>query len=145
MNIGEAAQRAGVTAKRLRHYEAIGLMPKAARSHGNYRAYSESDVHTLRFIQHARLLGFAIEDIRALLGLWRDKRRTSREVKRLVERHGAELRERMAELEAMLGALEHLARHCHGDDRPDCPILEGLADGKHRNSSTFRRSAKNRL
>ena len=127
MNISEAAKQAGVNAKRLRHYEAIGLVPKAARSQGNYRSYSESDVHTLRFIRQARALGFPIEDIRALLGLWRDRRRPSREVKRLVERHTCGLRERIAELQAMLGALEHLSRHCHGDERPDCPILDGLA------------------
>jgi Cu(I)-responsive transcriptional regulator len=126
MNIGEAARQAGVNPKRVRHYEAIGLIPKAARSFGNYRAYSESDVHALRFIQRARSLGFSIEDIRALLGLWRDKRRPSREVKRLVERHVAELRNRMTELQAMLGALENLAHHCHGDERPDCPILDAL-------------------
>jgi MerR family transcriptional regulator, copper efflux regulator len=127
MNIGEAAKRAGINAKRLRHYEAIGLVPKAARSDANYRAYSETDVHTLRFIKQARALGFSIEDIRALLGLWRDRRRPSREVKKLVERHAAGLRERIAELQAMLGALEHLARHCHGDERPDCPILDEIA------------------
>lgn len=128
MNIGEAAKRAGINAKRVRHYETIGLVPKAARSEGNYRSYSESDVHTLRFIQRARVLGFAIEDIRALLNLWRDRRRPSREVKKLVERHAAELRERIAEFEGMLAALDHLARHCRGDERPDCPILEGLAE-----------------
>jgi DNA-binding transcriptional MerR regulator len=83
-------------------------------------------VHALRFIQRARSLGFSIADIRALLGLWRDKRRPSREVKRLVERHVAELRNRMTELQAMLGALENLAHHCHGDERPDCPILDAL-------------------
>jgi len=128
MNIGEAARRAGINAKRVRHYEAIGLLPKAGRSPANYRSYSESDVHTLSFIRQARVLGFAIDDIRTLLGLWRDRRRPSRDVKKLVERHASELRERIAELEAMLRALEHLARHCHGDERPDCPILEGLAE-----------------
>ena len=127
MNISEAAKQVGVNAKRLRHYEAIGLVPKAARSQGNYCSYSEGDVHTLRFIRQARALGFSIEDIRALLGLWRDRRRPSREVKKLVERHVSGLRERIAELQAILGALEHLSRHCHGDERPDCPILEGLA------------------
>jgi len=127
MNIGEAARRAGINAKRLRHYEAIGLVPKAARSDANYRSYSETEVHTLRFIKQARALGFSVEDIRALLGLWRDRRRPSREVKMLVQRHAATLRARVAELQAMLGALEHLARNCHGDERPDCPILEGLA------------------
>jgi MerR family copper efflux transcriptional regulator len=127
MNIGEAAKRAGINAKRVRHYEAIGLVSKATRSEGNYRSYSDADVHTLRFINQARSLGFAIEDIRALLALWRDRRRPSREVKKLVERHAAGLRERIAELQALLGALEHLARHCHGDERPHCPILERLS------------------
>jgi MerR family transcriptional regulator, copper efflux regulator len=126
MKIGEAARQAGINRKRVRHYEAIGLIPKVARSIGNYRAYSENDVHALRFIQRARALGFSIEDIRALLGLCRDKRRPSREVKRLVERHAADLRNRMAELRVMLGALENLALCCHGDERPDCPILNAL-------------------
>ncbi|HEV3011105.1 MAG TPA: Cu(I)-responsive transcriptional regulator [Burkholderiales bacterium] len=127
MNIGEAAKRAGVNAKRVRHYEAIGLVAKAVRSEGNYRSYSETDVHTLRFIKQARALGFAIEDIRALLNLWRDRRRPSREVKKLVQRHAAELRGRIAELQSMVDALEHLAHHCHGDERPECPILDDLA------------------
>lgn len=142
VNIGEVATRAGVSAKRVRHYESIGLIPKAARSEGNYRAYSERDVHTLRFIQHARALGFAIEAIRELLGLWRDRHRPSREVKRLVERHVAELRERIAELEAMLGALVHLAQHCRGDERPDCPILDGLERGVGGNLAARRRIRK---
>lgn len=126
MNIGEAAKQAGVNAKRVRHYEAIGLVPKAVRSQGNYRSYSEDDVHTLRFIRQARALGFPIEDIRRLLNLWRDRRRSSREVKKLVERHASGLRDRIAELQAMLGALEHLVQHCHGDERPECPILDNL-------------------
>ena len=127
MNIGEAARQAGINAKRVRHYEAIGLLPKAARSSGNYRAYSDNDVHTLRFIRQARDLGFAIEDIRALLGLWRDRRRPSREVKKLVQRHADELRTRIAELQAMVVALEHLGHRCHGDERPECPILDELS------------------
>jgi len=130
MNIGEAARRAGINAKRVRHYETIGLLPKAARSNANYRSYSETDVHTLRFIRQARDLGFAIEDIRALLGLWRNRRRPSREVRKLVERHASELRTRIVDLEAILGSLEHLAHHCHGDERPDCPILDNLS-GDH--------------
>ena len=129
MNIGTVAAQADVSAKRVRHYEAIGLIPKASRSYGNYRTYGASDVHTLRFIQHARTLGFTIEDIRALLGLWRNRKRPSRDVKRLVERHAEVLRARVRELEAMLRALEHLARHCHGDERPECPILDELEGG----------------
>jgi MerR family copper efflux transcriptional regulator len=138
MNIGEAAREAGISAKRVRHYESIGLVGKASRTDSNYRSYSESDVHTLRFIQRARSLGFAIEDIRRLLGLWQDRKRPSREVKRLVERHAQELKTRIAEMKAMLHTLEHLSQHCHGDDRPHCPILEGLGDG---NSAHKRLSA----
>jgi Cu(I)-responsive transcriptional regulator len=129
MNIGQAAAQAGMNAKRVRHYEAVGLIPKASRTFGNYRAYSANDVHSLRFIQHARALGFSIEEIRALLGLWRNRRRPSREVKRLVAQQAESLRARILELEAMLQSLEHLARHCHGDERQDCPILEGLEAG----------------
>lgn len=135
MNIGHAATASGVSAKMLRHYESIGLMPKAKRTSANYRNYTEGDVHTLRFIRTARDLGFSIDDIRALLALWRDRARPSRDVKRLAERHAGELRARIAELEAMLAALEHLARHCHGDDRPDCPILESLEAGTARSGS----------
>jgi len=130
MNIGQAARSAGISAKRVRHYEEIGLIPRAARTGSNYRSYAETDVSTLHFIQRARSLGFSIQDIRALVGLWRNRRRPSREVKRLVERHTAGLRARIAELGAMLKTLEHLAHHCHGDHRPECPILEGLGQGK---------------
>ncbi|HSU76786.1 MAG TPA: Cu(I)-responsive transcriptional regulator [Burkholderiales bacterium] len=129
MNISQAAAASGVSAKMLRHYETIGLVPRARRTASNYRSYTDTDVHTLRFIRTARDLGFSIDDIRALLALWRDRQRPSREVKRLVERHAGGLRARIAELEAMLTALEHLARHCHGDERPDCPILNGLESG----------------
>jgi Cu(I)-responsive transcriptional regulator len=127
MNIGEAAVQAGLSAKRVRHYEAIGLIPKASRTFGNYRAYSDHDVHTLRFIRHARSLGFSIEAIRALLALWRDRRRPSRKVKELVLAHIGELDRRIEDLRRMKATLEHLAGHCHGDDRPECPILEELA------------------
>src|SRR5690349_9697357 len=130
MNISQAATASGVSAKMLRHYETIGLVPKARRTSSNYRNYTDADVHTLRFIRTARDLGFSIDDIRALLALWRDRQRPSREVKRLAERHAGELRTRIAELEAMLAALDHLAKHCHGDGRPECPILDGLAGGK---------------
>ena len=139
MNISQAAAASGVSAKMLRHYETIGLVPKARRTASNYRSYTDSDVHTLRFIRMARDLGFSIDDIRALLALWRDRQRPSRDVKRLAERHAGELRARIAELEAMLATLEHLALHCHGDERPDCPILDGLESG-----SASRRSATKR-
>jgi MerR family transcriptional regulator, copper efflux regulator len=127
VNIGQAASAAGVSAKMIRHYEGIGLLPRAQRSQSNYRLYGSDDVHVLRFIRRARVLGFAIEDIRGLLGLWRDRRRPSAAVKKIAARHVGELRNKIAELESMVQTLEHLAKHCHGDHRPDCPILEDLA------------------
>jgi len=111
----------------IRHYESIGLARKPARSVSNYRTYSENEVHVLRFIKRARALGFAMADIKQLVGLWQNKSRSSAAVKRVAGKHLAELRKKIAELDAMVGALEHLTRHCHGDDRPECPILEDLA------------------
>lgn len=128
-NIGEAAALSGVSAKMIRHYEAIGLMPVAHRTFANYRLYSGSDVHRLRFIKRARTLGFSLKQIEALLGLWTDPRRSSAEVKRLARKHIRELEGRIAEMQAMQRTLETLARHCHGDARPDCPILDDLATG----------------
>ena len=127
MNIGEAARHSGVSAKMIRHYEGIGLIPKASRTYSNYRTYSGKDVHTLRFIRQARSLGFSIKQIEELLGLWRNQRRPSSKVKALALAHIAELDARIAELQAMKRTLQSLAEHCHGDERPDCPILEGLA------------------
>lgn len=127
MNIGEAAAASGVSAKMIRHYEDIGLVAKAKRTSANYRRYSGSDVHTLRFIKQARSLGFSIEQIQHLLGLWNDHRRPSRKVKELALAHVQELEQRIQELQDMKQTLERLAKHCHGDDRPDCPILERLA------------------
>jgi Cu(I)-responsive transcriptional regulator len=125
MNIGEAARRSGVSAKMIRHYEAIGLIA-ADRSPNGYRTYGESDVSVLRFIRHARELAFPLEDIRRLLQLWRDKARTSAEVKALALAHVSALERKSESLRAMAESLRHLAEHCHGDDRPDCPILEEL-------------------
>jgi Cu(I)-responsive transcriptional regulator len=127
MNIGEAAKASGVSAKMIRHYEDIGLIPRARRTDSGYRRYSNVDVHTLRFIRQARSLGFAIKQIQALLSLWRDQRRPSSKVKALALAHIEELDERIREMQAMRVTLQELASHCHGDDRPDCPILEGLA------------------
>lgn len=128
MNIGEAAHASGVSAKMIRHYEQVGLLPQAVRSEAGYRRYTGKDVDVLRFVKHSRALGFGIEQIRALLGLWQDRSRSSRQVKALAEAHIAELDRKLAELSAMKATLAHLARCCHGDDRPDCPILENLAD-----------------
>ena len=126
MNISEAAAASGVSAKMIRHYEAIGLVSKPRRTSANYRVYSDSDVHVLRFVRAARDLGFGMREIGELLGLWRDRRRPSRKVKALVTEHLRDLERRIAELQAMKTTLAQLARHCHGDERPDCPILERL-------------------
>ena len=130
MNIGQAAQASGVSAKMIRHYEAVGLLPTAARTDAGYRQYGEGDVHTLRFIRHARDLGFSIVEIGELVSLWHDRKRPSRQVKALAMAHVADLERKAQELLAMKTTLEHLVHCCHGDDRPDCPILESLAAGK---------------
>lgn len=127
MTIGQAAKSSAVSAKMIRHYESIGLLPKAQRTDSGYRLYDDSDVHTLRFIQRARSLGFPLETIRTLLALWRNKRRSSAQVKDLSERHIADLERKIAEMQSMVRTLKHLAHHCHGDERPDCPILDDLA------------------
>ena len=127
MDIGRASKASGVSVKMIRHYEAIGLLPKAARTFANYRVYRESDVHTLRFIRRARALGFSMDDIQALLSLWQNKSRSSASVKKIAGKHVEELNRKIAELNAMVDTLEHLTRHCHGDQRPDCPILDDLS------------------
>lgn len=127
MDIGRAAKASGVSVKMIRHYEEIGLLRDVARSAANYRLYSDADVHTLRFIKRARALGFPMEEIRTLLGLWQDKSRPSAAVKKVAKAHIDELRAKIAELESMVATLEHLTHHCRGDHRPDCPILEDLA------------------
>ena len=127
MNIGIAAERSGVPAKTIRYYESIGLIRAAARTAGNYRDYDDADLQTLHFIQRARMLGFSVMDVGALLALWRDKRRASATVKRLAEGHIAEIDRRMEELKSMRRTLTHLIERCHGDDRPDCPIIDELA------------------
>jgi Cu(I)-responsive transcriptional regulator len=126
-NIGAASRASGVSSKMIRHYEAIGLLPKVPRSFGNYRVYSTNDIHVLRFIRRARDLGFSIEEIRELLGLWRNRSRSSAAVKKIAAKHIGDLRLKIAELQSMVQTLEHLTRHCHGDHRPDCPILDDLS------------------
>ena len=127
MNIGEAARASGVSAKMIRHYESVGLFPEAARTDAGYRQYADREINTLRFIRRSRDLGFSIEQIRELLGLWQDRKRPSRQVKALALAHVRELDEKLRELQAMKATLEHLAHCCHGDDRPDCPIIDTLS------------------
>ncbi len=126
VTIREASMATGVSAKMIRHYESIGLITAPARTENRYRHYNERDLHELGFIRRARDLGFPIEDIRHLLALWRDKSRSSAEVKAIAQKHVKVLEEKAAALQAMSRTLTHLARNCHGDDRPDCPILDAL-------------------
>ncbi|MDP3414594.1 MAG: Cu(I)-responsive transcriptional regulator [Falsiroseomonas sp.] len=125
MNIGEASAGSGVSAKMIRHYEAIGLIEATRRPNG-YRSYGPQDVAVLRFIRHARDLAFPLEDIRRLLALWRDRSRASSDVKQMALAHVAALESKAASLQAVAESLRHLAQHCQGDDRPDCPILAEL-------------------
>ena len=127
MQIGEASRATGVSAKMIRHYESIGLIPAADRRDSNYRDYGADDVHRLGFIRRARDLGFSIAEISGLLRLWGDRRRSSREVKALTESHIAELDAKIALLGEMRSTLAHLVHCCDGDNRPDCPIIDSLA------------------
>jgi MerR family transcriptional regulator, copper efflux regulator len=129
VNIGAAAASSGVTTKMIRHYEAIGLLRPAERRANDYRDYGERDLHELRFIKRARRLGFSIAEIGELLALWRDRGRPSREVKRIAEAHIGDLQSRVTEMQAMANTLRELVSTCHGDDRPNCPILDDLALG----------------
>lgn len=126
MNIGEVARATGLSNKMIRHYEATGLIAQAQRGENGYRQYRETEVHTLRFIRQARSLGFPLEQIKQLLSLWQDRKRASADVKALVNTHIEELEQKIADLRAMRNLLLELARDCHGDGRPECPILEGL-------------------
>ena len=127
MNIGQAAAGSGVSAKMIRYYESIGLIDAGSRTASGYRVYGQADLHILRFIRRARDLGFSLPRIAELMALWRDRNRASAEVKRLAEEHIAELQRKARELNDMAATLEKLAQSCHGDDRPECPILEDLA------------------
>lgn len=135
MNIGEAARATGVSPKMIRYYEEAKLITPPLRTAAGYRVYGASDIHALRFIRRARDLGFTVEQIAALMELWRDRSRASADVKRLALEHVAELEAKRREIDAMARALTSLAETCHGDDRPDCPILDELAlggeDGPH--------------
>lgn len=127
LNIGAAAAASGVSAKMVRHYESLGLLGSVARSDGGYRLYNTADVHSLRFIKRARDLGFSMAEIGELLDLWRNRRRASASVKRIAERHAADLAQRIAAMQAMQRTLEELVQCCAGDERPQCPILDDLA------------------
>jgi Cu(I)-responsive transcriptional regulator len=128
MNIGQAAAASGVSAKMIRYYESIGLIPKTVRTEAGYRVYSDHDVHTLRFIRRARDLGFSVEQIADLVSLWQDRERASKDVKAIALEHVVVLERKIQELQEMASTLKHLARNCHGDARPHCPILEELAN-----------------
>ena len=127
MNIGEVAAETGITSKSIRYYESIGLIPEAHRSNGGYRQYSDKDVQTLHFIRRARNLGFTVGELEELLSLYRDRNRASADVRDIAIKHIADLNKKVAELEGMRATLTHLVEKCHGDDRPDCPILDDLA------------------
>ena len=129
MNIGQAAKATGVTPKMIRHYESLSLLPAVPRTDSGYRQYDERTLHTLRFIRRARDLGFGLDEIEQLLTLWADGGRASAEVKALAARHAADLDERIERMMAMRRTLHHLVHACHGDERPDCPILDDLAGG----------------
>ena len=126
MNIGQAADATGVSAKRIRYYEQVGLLEPAQRSDAGYRVYEARDLHTLHFIQRARRLGFSLPQVSELLALWHDQDRSSRQVKAVAMKHVEELRSKIDELQSMADTLTHLAKRCDGDERPDCPILSDL-------------------
>jgi len=127
VNIGTAARLSGISPKMLRHYEAMGLLGQVGRTDSNYRQYSLTDVHTLRFIRRARDMGFGLDAVAELVSLWHNRRRSSASVKRIAQKHHDELAQRIADLQAMQRSLQTLLCHCPGDDRPDCPILDDLA------------------
>jgi len=129
MNIGEVASRSQVSAKMIRRYEEEGVIPKATRNESGYRQYSETDVHILQFVKRSRVLGFSLKDIKQLVSLWRNKSRSSSQVKSIALKHKKELEKKLEEIEGMLLTLNNLVKTCHGDDRPNCPILDDLGRG----------------
>lgn len=131
-NIGEAARRSGVSAKMVRHYESLGLLPLVERTESGYRLYTGKEGYTLRFIRRSRDLGFSMAEIADLLKLWQNRRRSSADVRRIASKHVTELNQRLAEMEAMRRTLEHLIHCCQGDHRPDCPILDELEGHEER-------------
>lgn len=131
LTIGAAASRSGVPSKTIRFYEEIGLIAPPERLENRYRAYDEKDIQTLRFIQRARRLGFSLKEVGELLALYRDRQRASKDVKRLALAHVAGLDRKIAELTAIRNTIADLARRCHGDQRPECPILEDLEASTH--------------
>jgi len=131
VHIGTASERSGVSAKMIRHYESLGLLGKVRRGDGGYREYSQADVHVLRFIKRSRELGFSMAEIANLVGLWKDKRRASAKVKQIAQQHLLDLSQRVAALQEMQRSLQHLIEGCSGDERPDCPILDGLSGAGH--------------
>ena len=131
MNIGQAAKQSGISAKMIRHYESVGLLTPANRGDSGYRQFSDNDVHVLKFIRRSRDLGFSIEQIGNLISLWQDSSRTSREVKALAKEHLQFLDQKLQEIEGMRQTLMHLVNCCHGDERPDCPILGELEGHRH--------------
>jgi MerR family copper efflux transcriptional regulator len=127
LNIGEAARLSGISTRMVRHYESLGLLGDVHRSDSGYRQYSAAEVHTLRFIKRSRDMGFSMEQVAELVDLWHNRRRTSASVKRIAQSHLDELEQRIAAMQGMQRTLAHLVHCCHGDQRPDCPILDDLA------------------
>jgi MerR family copper efflux transcriptional regulator len=132
MNIGALANETGIAAKTIRYYESVGLLAAPSRSGGNYRIYGERDLATLRFVQRARKLGFSVKEVGDLVALWQDRQRASADVRALATAHLGEIERKLKELEAMRATLDHLIKRCHGNKRPDCPIIDELAVGSER-------------
>lgn len=141
MNIGEASERSGVSAKMIRYYEGVGLLPSAARRPNGYRDYGDQEVAVLQFVRRTRDLGFSLDEVSALLALWTNKKRPSRDVKRMAEKHIADLEHRIREMRTMMKTLRGLAKTCHGDERSECPILDDLATPKPLKATKGKRAA----